>query len=210
MDTRHSPTARRHRDPRPGDCDPPPAARHQHREPGPHPSPHRRIRPRSGAGIRATLLPHWAASPGTRRRDERGSTLAESVIVLGLLALLVFGIIQYAADEHAEQAAQAAAALALATARAQNGTAGQGQAAGQQLLASLTGAIHDTTVTVQRTATQVTVRVTGHVDTLLGFSQAITVTSSGPVERFTPNVNTLGLGGPSAPAARSTLAGNTR
>jgi Flp pilus assembly protein TadG len=110
------------------------------------------------------------------------------MIVLGLLALLVFGVIQYAADEHAEQAAQAAASLALSTARAQNGTAGEGQAAAQQLLAGLTGAIHDTSVTVQRTATQVTVHVTGRVDTLLGLTQAITITSSGPVERFTPDL----------------------
>ncbi len=128
------------------------------------------------------------------RERERGSALAESVIVFGLLALLVFGVIQYAADEHAEQAAQSAAALALSTARAQNGTAGQGQAAAQQLLTGLTGAIHDTTVSVQRSATQVTVRVTGHVDTLLGLTQTITATSAGPVEQF--QVNSLGLGAP--------------
>ena len=130
------------------------------------------------------------ASPETCRRlrdGERGSALAESVIVLGLLALIVFGVIQYAADEHAEQAAQSAASLALSTARAQNGTAGQGQAAAQQLLAGLTGAIHDTTVSVERSATQVTVHVTGHVDTLLGLTQTITVTSAGPVEKFEPN-----------------------
>ncbi len=141
----------------------------------------------------------------TRRDRERGSALAESVIVLGLLALIVFGVIQYASDEHAEQAAQAAASLALATARAQDGTAGQGQAAAQQLLAALTGAIHDTSVTVERTATQVTVHVTGHVDTLLGLTQTITVTSAGPVEKFEPNA--LGLGIPDVPVARPTAGG---
>jgi Flp pilus assembly protein TadG len=139
---------------------------------------------------------------------ERGSALAESVIVLGLLALLVFGVIQYAADEHAEQAAQAAASLALATARAQNGTAGEGQAAAQQLLAGLTGAIHNTSVTVDRSAIQVTVHVTGHVDTLLGFTQAITVTSSGPVERFQVDT-TLGLGAPPETHASARTGGRT-
>ena len=130
-------------------------------------------------------------APGGRRDRERGSALAESVIVLGLLALIVFGVIQYAADEHAEQAAQAAASLALSTARAQNGTAAAGQAAAQQLLGTLTGAIHDTAVTVDRSATQVTVHVTGHVDTLLGLTQTITITSAGPVEKFEPNTLSL-------------------
>ena len=119
-----------------------------------------------------------------QRERERGSALAESVVILGLLILLVLGVIQYVIDEHAEQAAQAAASLALATARAQNGSAVEGQAAAQQLLNSLTGAIHDTTITVERSATQVTVHVTGHVDTLLGLTQTIATTSSGPVERF--------------------------
>jgi VCBS repeat-containing protein len=118
---------------------------------------------------------------------ERGSALAESVIVLGLLALIVFGVIQYAADEHAEQAAQAAA---------------------EQLLAGLTGAIHDTTVSVDRSATQVTVHVTGHVDTLLGLTQTITASSAGPVEKFEPNLlefsNPDARRFPSAPAGSPT------
>jgi Flp pilus assembly protein TadG len=133
-----------------------------------------------------------AAPRRSRRSRERGSTLVESAIVFGLLALIVLGIIQYAADEYAGQAAHAAASLALATARAQNGTADEGQYAAQQLLTGLTGAIHDTTVSVQRTTTQVTVHVSGHVNTLLGLTQTITVTDAGAVERFEPN--TLGLG----------------
>lgn len=136
-----------------------------------------------------------------RSERERGSALAESAIVFGLLALLVFGIIQYALDEHAEQAAQSAAALALATARAQNGTATAGTSAAQQLLTGLTGAIHNTSVTVDRTATQVTVHVTGHVDTLLGLTQTITASAAGPVERFEPNLG-LGSRNPDAPKVR--------
>ena len=124
--------------------------------------------------------------------------------MLGLLALLIFGVIQYAVDEHAEQAAQAAASLALATARAQNGTAHEGQAAGQQLLAGLTGAIHDTSITVDRTATRVTVHVTGHVDTLLGLTQTITVTAAGAVETFEPNALGLGISHVAVGGKRST------
>jgi type II secretory pathway pseudopilin PulG len=127
--------------------------------------------------------------PTRRRRPggEEGSSVAESVIVIGVLGALVFGVIQYAADEHAQQAAQSAASLALATARAQNATAGQGQAAAEQILGQLTGAIHGATVTVNRSGTQVTVSITGQVDTLLGLTQTITVHDAGPVETFEPN-----------------------
>lgn len=120
-------------------------------------------------------------------RREAGTALAETVLVLGVLALLVFGVVQYAIDEYAEQAAQAAASLALATARAQNGTADAGQAAARQELTQLTGALHDTAVTVTRNTDTVTVHVTGHVDTLLGLTQTITVADAGPVDRFQAN-----------------------
>jgi Flp pilus assembly protein TadG len=125
------------------------------------------------------------AAPTPGRQD--GSALAETVLVLGTLTLLVFGVIQYALDEHAEQAAQAAASLALATARTQNGTAGAGQAAACQELDQLTGAIHHPAITVERTTTRVTVHITGHVDTLLGLTQTITAQATGPVDRFPPN-----------------------
>lgn len=106
---------------------------------------------------------------------------------MALLALIVLGLIQYAADEHGQQAAQAAASLALAAARAQNGTAGAGQVAAENELAQLTTAIQDTSVDVQRGADQVTVTITGEVTTLLGITQHLTVTAAGPVDRFEPN-----------------------
>jgi hypothetical protein len=106
---------------------------------------------------------------------------------MALLALIVLGLIQYAADEHGQQAAQAAASLALATARAQNGTAAAGQAAAQAELAQLTTAIQDTQVDVQRSADQVTVTITGTVTTLLGITQHLDVTAAGPVDKFEPD-----------------------
>jgi hypothetical protein len=123
----------------------------------------------------------------TLRERERGDGAAETVIVMALLALIVLGLIQYAADEHGQQAAQAAASLALATARAQNGTAAAGQAAAQAELAQLTTAIQDTQVDVQRSADQVTVTITGTVTTLLGITQHLDVTAAGPVDKFEPD-----------------------
>lgn len=121
------------------------------------------------------------------RERERGSGTAATVVVMGLLGLLIIGMVQYAADIHGQQAAQAAASIALATAREQNGSAAAGQAAATSELAQLTTALHDPAVDVQRSATEVTVTITGSVTTLLGITQHISVTAAGPVDRFTSN-----------------------
>lgn len=148
-----------------------------------------RARPRYGRPCNDSGMPSTAAVARylARRRRERGSGTAATVVVLGLLMLIVFGMIQYAADIHGQQAAQAAASIALATAREQNGTAAAGQAAAASELAQLTTALHDPAVNVQRSATEVTVTITGTVTGLLGITQHITVSAAGPVDRFTPN-----------------------
>jgi hypothetical protein len=96
-------------------------------------------------------------------------------------------MVQYAADIHGQQAAQAAASLALATAREQNGTATAGQAAAADELAQLTTALHDPAIDVQRSATEVTVTITGTVTTLLGITEHVSVSAAGPVDRFEPD-----------------------
>lgn len=122
-----------------------------------------------------------------RRAPERGESSAETVIVMALLAALVLGVIQYAVDEHGEQAAQSTAALALSVARAQNGTAGAGQSAAHSELAQLTTALQDPVVTVERTAIEVTVTVSGTVTTVFGLTEHVTATAAGPVDRFESN-----------------------
>jgi len=117
----------------------------------------------------------------------RGSGTAETVIAMGLLAMIVLGMVQYAADVHGEQAAQAAASIALATAREQNGSAGAGQAAAAAELAQLTTALQNPDISVARSATEVTVTISGSVTTLLGLTEHVTVSTSGPVDRFEPN-----------------------
>jgi Flp pilus assembly protein TadG len=118
---------------------------------------------------------------------ERGSGTAETVIIMTVLALIIFGMVQYAADIHGQQAAQTAASLALATAREQDGTAAAAHAAAAAELAQLTSAIHDPVIDVERTPTQVTVTITGAVTTLFGVTEHVTVTDAGPVDRFEPN-----------------------
>ena len=125
--------------------------------------------------------------PGRSREAERGSAVVETTIIMAFLAVLVFGMILYAADQHGQQAADSAAALALAAARAQNGTAAQGQAAAEAELAQLTAAIHGTSIDVQRGTDQVTVTITGTVTTLFGITEHLTATAAGPVDRFEPD-----------------------
>ena len=121
------------------------------------------------------------------RERERGSGTAATVVVMGLLGLLIIGMVQYAADIHGQQAAQAAASIALATARAQNRTAADGQAAATAELKQLTTALQDPSVDVERSATEVTVTITGTVTTVLGITQHVSVSAAGPVDRFTTN-----------------------
>ena len=124
------------------------------------------------------------------RDGERGSGTAETVIVLGLLALIILGMVQYAADVHGQQAAQAAASLALATTREQNGTATAGQAAAAAELAQLTTAIHHPIIDVERSSTEVTVTITGSVTSLFGVTEHVTASAAGPVDQFEPNTET--------------------
>lgn len=126
----------------------------------------------------------------TPARRERGSGAAETVIALGLLAVIILGMVQYAADVHGQQAARAAASIALATAREQNGTATAGRAAAAAELAQLTTALHDPGIDIQRSETEVTVTITGEVTTVFGIAQHVSVTTAGPVDRFEPNTTT--------------------
>jgi hypothetical protein len=146
----------------------------------------RRTQPPAGRS-RGPLAAATAAPRGAGRERERGSGTAATVVVMGLLGLLIIGMVQYAADIHGQQAAQAAASIALATAREQNGSAAAGQAAADAELRQLTTALHDPSVDVQRSATEVTVTITGTVTTVLGITQTINVMAAGPVDRFTSN-----------------------
>lgn len=115
---------------------------------------------------------------------ERGSTSAEYALVIGLVLAVSFGAIQYALDAFAKQAARAATAQALAAAEAQGGSADDARARGQDMLAQLTGDLHTPAVTVRRSATEASVTITGTAPSLFGLTQRVSVTESGPVERF--------------------------
>jgi Flp pilus assembly protein TadG len=133
-----------------------------------------------GAGLRSRARALLA--PGAR---ERGYSVVELVILLPLLFVVVVGIIQFALYAMAGNAAQTAASQALAAVKAQGGTAAEGQAQAEAVLAEMTGSIlSDKSVAVARGGQQATVTVTGQAVSIFGVTIHITKTVQGPVERL--------------------------
>jgi Flp pilus assembly protein TadG len=112
------------------------------------------------------------------------------VIAVPLLMVIILLIVQFAVWYHAVSVAQATAQEALAAARVQGGSA----AAGQQRAAQVLGQVGDAVlvgpqVSVTRTAITATVQVHGTAERVVplpGLSLPVTVTVTGPVERFVP------------------------
>jgi Flp pilus assembly protein TadG len=149
----------------------------------------------AGCGVRGCVPPAvrqaGRGSPWRRRAaDDRGAGAAELVIAVPLLMLLILLIVQWAVWAHATHVAQATAEEALAAARVQGGTAATGQQRASQVLTQIGGAILITPhVSVTRDAAAVTVQITATTEEVLpvpGLRFPVSVTVSGPVERFVP------------------------
>ena len=124
-------------------------------------------------------------------RDDRGSVSAEVVLLLPVILMLLLGIVQFTLWSHATHIAQAAAAQALATARAGDGSPAAGSANAQQLLDELAaGPLFDSKVDVHRDAASASVRISGTATSVVPFLHLpVHAEAAGPVERFVPNVN---------------------
>ncbi|MEU8975932.1 TadE/TadG family type IV pilus assembly protein [Streptomyces monashensis] len=127
----------------------------------------------------------------SRRRlhSDQGSASTQLVLVVPALLLTALLVVQFALVWHARHIAQYAAQRALATARAQGGTAGDGRAQALRSLAALGSRVLTApSVTAERTATQTTVRVKGTAMRVLpipGLVLHASGTASGPTERIT-------------------------
>jgi hypothetical protein len=112
------------------------------------------------------------------------------VIAVPLLMLIILLIVQFAVWEHAVSVAQATAQEALASTRVQGGSAADGQQRAAQVLSQVGDAVLvDPQVSVTRTAVTVTVQVHATAERVIpfpGLSFPVTVTVTGPVERFVP------------------------
>jgi Flp pilus assembly protein TadG len=112
--------------------------------------------------------------------------MVEVVIVLPAVILFTMMVVQYALVWHARHVAEAAAQDGLRAARSYQATAGEGQTAVSDYLNQVAPRLlTSTNVSVDRTATTVTVRVRGDVlSAIPGADFTVDETAVGPVERF--------------------------
>jgi Flp pilus assembly protein TadG len=105
-----------------------------------------------------------------------------------LLLVLVLLIVQFAVWAHATHIAQATAAQAVAAARAEGGTAADGQTQAAALLDQLgRSVLNQPSVRVDRGPAEVTVTVTGSAEPVLPWPRLpVHARAHGPAERFVP------------------------
>lgn len=121
-----------------------------------------------------------------RCRGDSGSATTELVVITPLLLLLVLASVHVGLWFHANHLVNASAQEGARAARAAGSTDQDGFDRANQLLDELgSGAVSDRTVTVARTATEVTVTVTGMSPAVVpGVSMSVTATSTSPIEEF--------------------------
>lgn len=116
---------------------------------------------------------------------ERGSTSVEFVILVPLMVLLLMAVVQLGVYFHTRAVVTTAARQGVDNARILDGTGDAGAIATDQFLDQSAAALRDRTVTVDRTATEASVTVTGSVVSLIPFATfPLTVTVEAPVERI--------------------------
>lgn len=122
-----------------------------------------------------------------RLHGDRGAVTTQLVLVVPLVLLLSLLVVQFALAWHARHIAQYAAQRALAAARVEDGTAGDGQAQARHSIDTLGARILTRpTVTVDRTPARTSVRVEGSVIPVVpGMHLHVAGTASGPTERLT-------------------------
>ena len=131
------------------------------------------------------------ARPATSssRRDDRGSVSIELVILLPALFAVLFLGMQAALYYHARTVAIAAAQEGARAAGTETGTRSDGVEAANGFVAEAGGddVLVGANSTADRTATTVTVTVSGHsLSVIPGWTPKVVQTASLPTERLTP------------------------
>lgn len=122
----------------------------------------------------------------TRRHAEAGMTTTQVTIIMPVLLFWIMLIVQYGLWYHAKQVASAAAAEAVDAAQTPAGTAGLGERAAQDFLAT-SGNLSSVAVSVDRDLDRVVAEISGDAPRLVpGFSWSVIARAEAPVERFVP------------------------
>lgn len=130
----------------------------------------------------------FAATDNSCHHDDDTGDVVQTGIVAVALLMLVLGGLQTALYYHARNTLTAASQAGLQASRGQQQSAGQGQAAALELIRKGSGhLVASPSVMISRSATTVTVTVTGHVQSVIpGISfPTISAHAQGPVERVT-------------------------
>jgi hypothetical protein len=110
-----------------------------------------------------------------------------AVLLLPVVVTMVFLVIHAALVYHARSVVAAAAQDAARVAQAQGGTAGAGRAVAEEVLHGSGGLLPAPSVQIERSATTVTVIVSGEVRGPIPWLRpTVTASAGGPVERFVP------------------------
>ncbi len=113
---------------------------------------------------------------------------ASEIVILPGIFLLLFAALQGALWYLGSNVAQTAAVAAYNNARAYQSSTSIGQTAGAQIIDGMPGFLQNPQIDVTRSATTVTVTVTGTAESLIPGIQlpAVTRTTTGPLERWVP------------------------
>lgn len=127
---------------------------------------------------------------GNCRRDQRGASALEMVLIAPVLFLALLAIVQFGLYFHAKNVAEQAAQEGAAAARAFDGTEGSAKGVTEDYLSALgESTLQGQSVSVNRGTQTASVTVRGTALSLIpipGLALQIEETASGPVERYVP------------------------
>ena len=132
------------------------------------------------------MRPHFSRRGHLRRRrDERGASAVEFLILAPVLFFAFTTLVQFGINAHAARATEAAAREGAVAAARFDGTNDAGSRTAKAYLADGEPAINGSQVSTNRGGTEATVTVTVNVVSLMPLlDDPITKTATVPVERF--------------------------
>lgn len=132
----------------------------------------------------ATFRRDRACSSPERWGSDRGD-IASSILMLPLIMFAVLMVFQIGLIMHGRNVVRAAAQDALRAAQLETATSGNGHQAAQRTLRLAANQFDVVEVTVEKSDTEVIVKLTGEINAPLGnIFNGFDITVSGPTERF--------------------------